>query len=289
MDEKPSAPPPMAFLRRKRTLTIPRLAFITLFVVASLVAIAACARWVVLSYYAPRVTAEMKLLIADGGSANIADLLPQRLPGADGTPPHVLTTDSFAIADLPQSYVRLLDAGIASAKLTHEQKLMKAFEGYGAWRGMQWDPVAQEADKTQQHRKLLDWNDAWMPFLEEHLADNAAALDFIKREAASGSGYFDHDWQAGRNMPLPELGPVRAAARALSLDAVVKAHKGDVAGAMEDVRLGFRLRRLINGDPLFTPKLVGFATDVITSSALKGALATGRPDRRAIESDPQGA
>ena len=94
---------------------------------------------------------------------------------------------------------------------------------------------------------------------------------------------FNVDWTQGANTLLPHLCRVQEIAWRLRIDAYVRMHKGDVTGAMEDVRASLRLRGLIDTDPVVVSRLVAYATDSIALVTLAGVVGEGRPDRASVE------
>jgi hypothetical protein len=277
--------PPRLRETGSRTVSVLRGAFISVFIAVGAAFVFSCARWTLLSCYVGRVDAEMKLLAADGGSANVADLVKLPAAGPGGVPPHVLNAEEFTFAQEASLDTRYANVNLRDESVPKDQRMAKAFAGYSTWRGMRFDPVAAAAATRRAQTPdyvPVDWNNAWLPYLDERLADNAEPLALAKREAAAGTGYFEHKWETVL-AEMPELNRLRTAARLLAMEAAIKAHRGDMSGAMEDVRLGFRLRRLTAGGPVLVGTLSAFSMDSITDSALKGVLSTGQPDKKDIE------
>ena len=140
-----------------------------------------------------------------------------------------------------------------------------------------------EGAVARRQPQATEWNSEWEPYLEKHLEANAAEIAYVKEQAALGTGGFEVDWTQGINAFLPHLSKIREAARTLSLEAVLRAKRGDVAGAYEDVRLMFRLRRLCADEPTLIARLVSIALDSIAISALHGTLEEARLDRASAQ------
>lgn len=240
--------------------------------------------------YSLKVKKEIALFIAEGGATHIRDLAPEPIPEREENPARYLEA-AFLIR---QSLTVREGAILASYKpkggatSTHtpsvtevdftdpdapeQWKVIKAYREFCTWVGEN----LRAEDKP--------WNDEWLPFLEKYCAENEIPLTLIREGASLGWGGFEIDW----NVPImtirfPHLEKLRDAARLLSLEAVLLARKGDIAGAMEDVRLIFRLRRFIDDEPTLISKLVAYALDSIACSALKGVLMFGSPDWPDVE------
>ena len=192
MNESLQVPPPPSAHKRRRVLTRLRLAILLLLMPVVLVLMFFCARCSLLAYYNHKVKAEINLLLADGGSTDPAALVPPHLPGADGTPPHALKLSDF---NFSRAYMRsgtYPGINLRDPKISRVDRTRAAIERFETWRGMREIPVGKGAPRLV----VTEWDDDWMPFLEEHLAQNEQALSLLKREAASGSGYFERSWLA---------------------------------------------------------------------------------------------
>jgi uncharacterized protein len=96
------------------------------------------------------------------------------------------------------------------------------------------------------------------------------------REAAKRPGhYFPIAYENGPDTNLPHLGKIKSVAQLLQYSALAKLHRGDVDGAMEDIRLQFRVFRA-SGAGLFTiSQLVQIAIGGITVDTINKSLHTG--------------
>ncbi len=105
---------------------------------------------------------------------------------------------------------------------------------------------------------------------------------YVKAEIAAGDGAYEITWD-GAGTLLPHLSRFRQAARMLAAEASKRAADGDMRGALEDVRLAFRTRRLVAREPIAISTLVAMATDNIARGALLAVLQEGDPDRESVE------
>jgi hypothetical protein len=96
------------------------------------------------------------------------------------------------------------------------------------------------------------------------------------REAAKRPGhYFPTAYENGPNTNLPHLAKLKRVAQLLQYSALAKLDRGDVDGAMEDIRLQFRVFRA-SGAGLFTiSQLVHIAIGAITVDMINKSLHTG--------------
>jgi hypothetical protein len=160
----------------------------------------------------------------------------------------------------------------------------QAFEGMGrneaAPGGWQWEKPWQEAwDKrwTTWHGSEKIGFDLHDPELRRFLKRQSSALALLREAAAKPGCNFDRDY--GRPtiaMPLPELGPLRDAARLLALDALCKATDKDHREALQDVNAMFRMAGHIGSDPIMVCELVAISVDGLACDTLRHVLASGR-------------
>jgi len=250
-----------------------------LIILVCIVAVYFLARGILFAVYGPKVKKEIALLIAEGGSMRISDLAPKPVPEDEENPARLILAAGLIYNDPLSIRTRRgrkpdLSVDFEDMEAPEELKIARALYEFSAWLGM---------DIQGEKKKSYAWNDDWLPLLEKHLEENAIPLTLIKEAASLGWGVFDVDWDKGFETRLPHLRKLRGAARLLRLEAVIRARRGDMAGAMEDVRLIFRLRRFVDDEPTLISKLVAIALDSIACSALKGVLVQGSPDRESVE------
>ena len=118
-----------------------------------------------------------------------------------------------------------------------------------------------------------DWKNAHT-FLKKH-ADLVAAV----HEAASKPQCFTAG-RAGVKDPaailLPELAPIRRAARILSVESQVLAYDGKPHEAIKNAELGFHVSEHAYQDPLLIGWLVGIASDAITINSFESIMLLNR-------------
>ncbi len=122
-----------------------------------------------------------------------------------------------------------------------------------------------QAGGTQLARQLPFMGDApeppppgqpWkeLPLAEQFLKDNAAAMKMLHDAARTGgTARYSTDFSQGFMMLLPDVQNARQSMRCLLLEAHVRAHRGDAAGAADSLRTGLALARSMEKrtDPRF--------------------------------------
>ncbi|MCG9896021.1 MAG: hypothetical protein MH204_11165 [Fimbriimonadaceae bacterium] len=81
---------------------------------------------------------------------------------------------------------------------------------------------------------------------------------------------FERDWDLGPELLFPEFAPLRDASKALGWRSVNRARAGNVDGALEDLRIGFRLAGAIGQEPTLIAQLVAVA---VAGQTQTGAVA----------------
>ena len=160
----------------------------------------------------------------------------------------------------------------------------QAFEAMGRkdsphglqWEKQQWQD-AWEGKWTAWHdsgKPDFDLNDAE---LRRFLKRQGGTLSLLRQAAAKSGCSFDRDYgRPSIDMLIPELDPLRTAARLLALDAICRASDKDYRGAMEDVNAMFRMAEHVSSDPPMVSQLVAMAVDGSAVDTLRHVLASGR-------------
>jgi hypothetical protein len=233
------------------------------------------ARWTVYAVYHGKIEAELRMLEAESGSVRLADLSPQAVAAREGRTITLYKADDFAFR-YPPTVTKPREAEFfADAGVSEEAKINEAVGAIESWAGM----------SIIGHSPRLDpkWMDAWDLYAEKYLANNKSVLDAAKAVAAEGNGAFEADWGKGCHVVLRHTTVLLRVTRLIRAEAILRARKGDMPGALDDVRLMFRLRRLIDSDPLLMSKHVAMALDNFAFGALRGVLQFGSPDRASVE------
>jgi len=89
-----------------------------------------------------------------------------------------------------------------------------------------------------------------------------------------GTARYPVDFSQGMLVPLDHVQPLRQGARLLSLEAWVRAHRGDPHGAAESIRAVFTLARSLEREPILVSMLVRIACDGIAREQLPSLLAS---------------
>lgn len=114
--------------------------------------------------------------------------------------------------------------------------------------------------------------------LKQFLDTQQRGLGLFRKGAAMPDCSFDYDYQEGFAMRMPELQQLRDAARVLLLEALAKAHAGDVSVALKDVALALGAAKHLN-DPAPITFLVARAIERECTHALEAILAHADPRR----------
>ncbi|MHC5023210.1 MAG: hypothetical protein ACYTGG_04780 [Planctomycetota bacterium] len=113
-----------------------------------------------------------------------------------------------------------------------------------------WDAVASfEADPTQPPPREM----------REIVARGRKTIDLTQRGASRNYADFDLDLSLGAELLLPHLGRLRAIARLMRADALIRLHDGDANGASRLVASMYRLAGHLTSDRTLISSLVGMA------------------------------
>ena len=117
------------------------------------------------------------------------------------------------------------------------------------------------------------WED--LEAVEELLAKYRASLALMHQAAdAGGAARYPTDFQQGFLMLLDHVQPLRGGARLLSLEAHVRAHRGDPAGAARSIHAILMLARSLKKEPRLVSLLVRIACEGIAFDHLEELLGT---------------
>lgn len=115
------------------------------------------------------------------------------------------------------------------------------------------------------------WSD--LPAAAKLLKGYQGLLAELHQAAAKGgAARYPTNFSLGTGMLLPHAQDLRNAARLLDLEAVVRAHEGDVAGVMQALEAAFAVGRSLENEPLQTSQLIRMACDYLARRRLTGLL-----------------
>jgi len=239
-EEKPS------WLRREWPAAKPRLwkdaKIFGLFCVALLV-LAALARFIIFTWYGWKVEAELQRFKDLGGTTRpLGSLVPKDRGRAD----------ELAVA-----------AGVVL-----DEAAGRLGELFDDWEGFSY------SGSDRQNRLGEETVAAAEAVLDEY----RPALELAKRAGRAEEGRFRINWDAPYPGPsLPQLKHLRACARTLRFESALLARRGEAGGALENVRLIFRLRRLAQQEPTIIFRLIAFVVEHEAMTALHGILELCEP------------
>ena len=121
-------------------------------------------------------------------------------------------------------------------------------------------------------KDLTTWTEEDITAIREYLKKNEDCLPLIFEAASFKKCRFSLDYTEGFAMLLPHLSKMRAQARLLARDALLKAKEGKINEALESTRSGLRLGRGSLDEPILVSQLVRFAIDSLMFSALEKIL-----------------
>jgi hypothetical protein len=265
---------PFAHLwERTRTLrrVSRRILKVTAIVCVCLVVLYAVTRGVLFAWYNAKLKGEMTRFEAAGGSRNIRALIPP----AGGRAPKLIHAAGMLYRE-PGEVEITPGRETTAEQWQRSARIGNVWDRYENWTGF-------NLHRTRRESKVsFEWEASWLPVLEEHISNNATALSLAREAARIGEGAFDVRWHAGFEAQLPHLARMRSCARLVKHAAVLNAAEGDLDAAIEDVRLGFRFRRLIADEPCLVSRLVSYACDSITCISLQGVLEFGAPSNEKL-------
>jgi len=229
-------------------------------------------RQAVTEYYGLLVRQELAALKTEGKVRSISELAPSASALRPSSGIDEFTARDFKYPDAPAFSNRWPDVGFDSKALTPEQKLAKAYFRFTLWDGFRFSGWIIPSSAPPEHRGPANWDDDWVPFLDKYVKDRAAALERIKRAAASDTARFSCNWSPPYDIASEASLALRRAAELLRVDAMLRARAGDARGAYEDVRLMLRLRHLVDHVPLMDAKEAAARSDSRAFQTLHGIM-----------------
>jgi hypothetical protein len=108
---------------------------------------------------------------------------------------------------------------------------------------------------------------------EEFLSQHAQSL-LLLHEAAERNGVvrLPADFSAGIEMPLDEINAFRGGANLLTLEAYVRAHRGDATGTSRSIQALFALAKSLEQEPIIVYFLVRIACDGVVCNQIRRLL-----------------
>ena len=108
---------------------------------------------------------------------------------------------------------------------------------------------------------------------------HAGLLDELAALRDTPTGRFDIDYEPDPTQSLlPNLTPLRNAARLLYLDGILRMIDGDVAGSVNDIALQFNLANTLYDEPILISRLVQIALEALIVEEIESILRVGEID-----------
>ncbi|MBI5760880.1 MAG: hypothetical protein HZA46_20350 [Planctomycetales bacterium] len=140
-----------------------------------------------------------------------------------------------------------------------------------AFEGGLLDPLPKEYNEW--FRLMSDEPDKFNPLdpaLTAYLVHLRPLLVLVREATARSGCNFNRDWgRPSISMLIPETQDMRAAARALQLEAHALAAQGDVRGACDNILAMHRLAEHVSEEPFLISQLVSFAIDSMAVRTLE--------------------
>jgi hypothetical protein len=198
-------------------------------------------------YYGARVKTKLEALRAAGKPLLCRDIAPKPVPAAENAAPLYVAADEIIKAHNP---------GRTNGSSPLDQ------------------PAEVPPDEVGYSR--YNWNDPEdLALLAKYLREDQRALDLLGDATSRPAAVFDTDWSQGIETLLPHYAKLRQAGRFLAVAAIITAHEGNQAEALDRVRMGFVVSRHASGDPALIGQLVVIAIDNISRRAAEYAMAQG--------------
>jgi hypothetical protein len=198
-------------------------------------------------YYGARVKARLEALRAAGKPLLCRDIAPKPVPAEDNAAPLYVAADEI---------IRTHNPGRTNGGSPTDQ------------------PAEVPPEEVGYSR--YNWNDPEdLALLAKYLREDQRALGLLQDATSRPSAVFDVDWSQGIETLLPHYTRLRQAGRFLAVAAIVAAHEGKQAEALDRVRRGFVVSRHTSSDPPLIGQLVVIAIDNISRRAAEYAMAQG--------------
>jgi hypothetical protein len=198
-------------------------------------------------YYGARVKTRLEALRAAGKPLLGRDIAPKPVPPNDNAAPLYLAVDEI---------VKLHNPGRTNGNAPTEQ------------------PVDVPREEVGYSR--YNWNDPEdLAVLARYVQKDQRALDLLRDATSRPAAVFDVDWDQGLETLLPHYAKLRLVSRFVAAAAVVAAHQGNQAEALDRVRMGFVVARHTSGDPALIGQFVANSADSIMRRAAEYVLAQG--------------
>ncbi len=143
-------------------------------------------------------------------------------------------------------------------------------------------PVPSDAmgayDRTAKSADNVQMDETMAGSLRAELKVRDEAVQIARRVANFSRGR--HELKLGPNVIdtlLPETEAARSAARLLAADAAIRAHDGDIDGALDSCRAILEVSRSIGDEPFMISQLVRIAIDALALKSARRALGQGEP------------
>lgn len=125
-----------------------------------------------------------------------------------------------------------------------------------------------------------DWIEA-----EQSLDQMSRVVAVAKQAAAKPRCRFSFDWSAGWNVSFKQNSSARLLSRVISVGAVVEAHRGNTAAAVELLELGAEVSRCLENEPDLICSLIYRASIGVHLSSVRAVMAEvdlGEPEARRL-------
>ena len=133
----------------------------------------------------------------------------------------------------------------------------------------------QHALTLQGEKQWSEWTGDEIEALAAFLGEFASLLDDIRALAAIGEPVYHPDLSRGMGTELPHLAPLRTMARLLRFEAEIRAHSGNLEGAIENYHAILELAETLAEEPIGFSQLVREALNRIAFESMGSAFPAG--------------
>jgi len=133
----------------------------------------------------------------------------------------------------------------------------------------------QEALTLQEKKHWSEWTGDQINLLAIFLDEHLALLDDIRALGDLREPVYRADLSKGMGTDLPHLAPLRTMARLLRFEASIRAHSGDLEGAIEDYHAILELGETLCDEPFTISQLVRVALNAIAFEGMGSEFPLG--------------
>ena len=165
------------------------------------------------------------------------------------------------------------DTGQSGMKAKDVAEALLAYERFRAEVDEQWGGVCLPGSTTDiVNKHSRSWTDAERETVRQIVEERQPLIQTIRELAQYGGPFAVLELSEGHAMDLAHLARLRAAARLLRADAIIKAAEGNYTEAVEDIIAGMKLADAVVHEPVLISQLVRIAVHSIMNATLQESV-----------------